>query len=149
MSSKVSNEGVYDFLRTELAVKQWIETSLDIALKDDLMESLQNGVVLCYLCQAIEERSIPRIQEQTQAAFKLKENVQFVVAALEDMGVPPWRTFLVSDLFEKRNKVAVVLALCELAKVAEKKGFDTSLPDTSDVKDSDLPKPSGSLALSA
>lgn len=68
-------------------------------LDDDLHKSLKSGVILCYLMMAIEDRSIPRIQENTDHHFKQKENITFFLGAVSDYGVPPHRMFQVGDLW--------------------------------------------------
>lgn len=78
--NKVSNERVYQFKRTQYAVKNWIEEVLDIKgkLEEDLILSLKSGVILCYLMLEIEERSIPRIQENTGKLLFFKKKIMFL-----------------------------------------------------------------------
>ncbi len=73
---KVSDDMVLTFQRKQHAVKRWIENILHIEIdSEDLHPPFRNGVVLCYLMQHIDARAIPRIQEDTEQVFKLKENV--------------------------------------------------------------------------
>lgn len=62
MSQQVDNNDVSTFLKKYIVVKSWIEEVLDVKLGDDLIASLKNGIVLCYLMVEIEPRAIPSIQ---------------------------------------------------------------------------------------
>lgn len=133
-SNAVTDETVASFLLLQQAVRNWIEESLEVPLdKEDLLEALRNGVVLCYLMQEIDPPSIPKIQENTTQAFKLKENIEFFLAAANDLGVPRPKLFLFNDLFEAKNVVNVVDCLAELAKRAhEQHGFGVALQVSTD-----------------
>lgn len=98
------DQQVCEFIRTQRSVKLWIEDVLGIQgkLDEDLHNSLKSGVILCYLMLEIEERSIPRIQENTDVHFKLKENISFFLSAVRDFGVPPHRLFHPNDLENQR-----------------------------------------------
>jgi hypothetical protein len=123
MAHKISDERLTLHLRTEKAVKEWIEKVLSIRLDDDLQKALSTGVILCYLMTEIEERSIPRIQENTTQPWRLKENIHFFLLALQDYGIGKHRIFLLTDLCEGKNMVMVVESLAELARVAASRGF--------------------------
>jgi hypothetical protein len=51
----------------------------------------------------IEERSIPRIQEDTTHDFKLKENILFFLEAVKDYGIPKYKLFQLPDLWENKK----------------------------------------------
>eukprot|EP01132_Coremiostelium_polycephalum_P002674 gene2674-3317_t len=125
--SSISDDRVKQFLRTEILVKEWIEEVLQIKISLNLYESLRNGIVLCYLVNAIENNVVPVIQENTTVAFKLKENVNFFLMALEEIGVPKHKRFQLNDLFEGENLVRVVECLATLAKIAVDKGFSIAM----------------------
>ena len=135
---------VCEFIRTQRAVKIWIETVLNIngKLDEDLHKSLKSGVILCYLMLEIEERSIPRIQENTDAAFKLKENVSFFLSAVRDYGVPIQKLFHPNDL-EGNNMVHVIECLATLATIAQSKNFRVPLsvvPEAGEFTDANILK---------
>eukprot|EP01117_Protostelium_nocturnum_P003411 TRINITY_DN1442_c0_g1_i1.p1 TRINITY_DN1442_c0_g1~~TRINITY_DN1442_c0_g1_i1.p1 ORF type:complete len:806 (+),score=343.01 TRINITY_DN1442_c0_g1_i1:243-2660(+) len=126
---KITDARVADFIRTKRSVKKWIEEVLDINgdLDEDLYVSLRSGIILCYLMTAIEERSIPRIQENTDHQFKLKENILFFLGAVQDYGVPKYKLFLPSDLWDNECIVTVVECVAELGRIAAKKGFPITM----------------------
>jgi hypothetical protein len=135
---------VCEFVRTQRAVKIWIEAVLNIngKLDEDLHKSLRSGVILCYLMLEIEERSIPRIQENTDAMFKLKENVSFFLSAVRDYGVPIQKLFHSNDL-EGNNMVQVVECIAALAAIAQSKNFRTPLvvvPEAGEFTDANILK---------
>jgi len=134
----VSDDSVYQFLNMKQSVHKWIEDVLEVSMKKSLEEELSNGIVICYLMQAIVPRSIPRIQENTKNDLKLKENIQFFIGSIEDYGVPKHRLFYVNDLYENRNIVNVVFSLVALAKIASDNGFKKKLVDIPDIKRPDV-----------
>ncbi len=60
--SQVDDSKVVEFLKRQILVKNWIEEVLKVRLNDDLISSLKNGIVVCYLMIEIEHGSIPAIQ---------------------------------------------------------------------------------------
>ncbi len=144
ISNEIPAQVVCEFIRKQRAVKIWIEAVLNIngKLDQDLQKSLQSGVILCYLMLEIEERSIPRIQENTEALFKLKENVSFFLSAIKDYGVPMQKLFTPSDL-EGASIVNIVECLYTLAKIAESKNFRVPMlvvPNTGEFTDANIIK---------
>eukprot|EP01133_Synstelium_polycarpum_P001194 gene1194-1376_t len=118
----ITNERVQNYLRTEVAVQQWIEDVLQIPKLKGLHE-LRNGIVLCYLANALAADVVPKVQENTNIEFKLQENIIFFLAALEDLGLPKHKRFQVNDLWFGENRVKVVECLSALAMIAQKKEF--------------------------
>lgn len=60
---------------------------------------------------ALENDSIPRIQEDTTIEFKLRENIDFFLEAVDDYGVPRCNRFQVIDLFKNENMPKVTIFL--------------------------------------
>lgn len=58
----VGEAEVREFLKKQTLVKYWIEEVLKVRLGDDLIQSLKNGIVLCYLISEIDPFSVPKIQ---------------------------------------------------------------------------------------
>eukprot|EP00027_Filamoeba_sp_ATCC50430_P016850 CAMPEP_0168571736 /NCGR_PEP_ID=MMETSP0413-20121227/17521_1 /TAXON_ID=136452 /ORGANISM="Filamoeba nolandi, Strain NC-AS-23-1" /LENGTH=753 /DNA_ID=CAMNT_0008604661 /DNA_START=30 /DNA_END=2291 /DNA_ORIENTATION=+ len=129
LAQAVTDDRICDYVRTRRAAKNWIEDVLDIKgkLDEDLHVSLRSGVILCYLMLAIEEGSIPRIQENTEHQFKQKENVGFFIDAAAEYGVPKHKLFSVNDLWENASMVNVIECLAALAEVSASKGFPVTL----------------------
>ncbi len=141
--SKTEKEDIRicDFIRTQYATKLWIEEVLNIQgkLEENLHNSLKSGVILCYLMVEIEERSIPRIQENTEIQFKLKENAAFFIGAVKEYGVPAHKLFHINDLWENNrlhkygimsysnSMVNVVECLATLARIATSRNFRVPL----------------------
>lgn len=117
LRNEVVDKRVWQFIRTQHAVRLWIEDVLEIngKLDEDLLVSLRSGVFLCYLMLELEERSIPRIQENTEHQFKQKENILFFLQAVEDYGVPKYRLFNPADLWDKKRYCFRFLFLNKLA----------------------------------
>jgi len=112
------NKLLIDWFTHFTQVRNWMEMVLAVTLPpepDKFIESLQDGIVLCYLCKEIDPRSIPRIQEDKSSAYRLRENITFFLAAVEDFGVPKHRIFSAADLSSKRI-IPVVETLSLLAK---------------------------------
>ncbi|ELR14853.1 RhoGEF domain containing protein [Acanthamoeba castellanii str. Neff] len=117
---KVTEEQVDQWQRKQHGVKRWIEEILGMELEsEDLAGPLQTGVVLCHVIRRLDERAIPRIQEDTKQLFKLKENVEFFLAACKDMGVPAFKLFKGPELWEGTGMVLVIESLVALAAMVE------------------------------
>ena len=123
-------------------VKRWIEGLLKVVLSSDpvrFVEGLQDGVVLCYLCRAIDERSIPRVQENSTDTLSCRINLTFFFGACKDFGLPPNRIFSMADLTSKKV-VRVVDTLVAIARRVvlpppEGVGFGTPLPESDEQLD--------------
>jgi hypothetical protein len=114
---------VIDFLGRLAAVKKWVEVCLAVRLPDDALEfvrELKSGILLGYLVQKIDPRAIPKICEDKAHVLKLRDNVDFFVAACRDeFQVPRHRLLSFADL-ERGRVVPVVDCLVELAAAAVK-----------------------------
>eukprot|EP01130_Rhizamoeba_saxonica_P006137 TRINITY_DN2436_c0_g1_i5.p1 TRINITY_DN2436_c0_g1~~TRINITY_DN2436_c0_g1_i5.p1 ORF type:complete len:713 (-),score=172.49 TRINITY_DN2436_c0_g1_i5:1884-4022(-) len=119
----VTNDVIADFLNVQHSVKTWIESVMDVSLNQDLHSDIKNGVILCYLMEEINARAIPKIHSSTSSPFKLKENIDYFLGAIEDYGVPKYRLFFVNELYNKKNMVNVILAIRELGLIANGNGF--------------------------
>eukprot|EP01130_Rhizamoeba_saxonica_P016478 TRINITY_DN7626_c0_g1_i1.p1 TRINITY_DN7626_c0_g1~~TRINITY_DN7626_c0_g1_i1.p1 ORF type:complete len:708 (-),score=155.76 TRINITY_DN7626_c0_g1_i1:72-2132(-) len=122
-SNAVTDDRVYQYLCIKDSVKDWIQNVLSVSLGDDLHAEFKNGVVLCYLMQELDPRSIPHIQASTASPFKLKENINFFLGAIEDYGIRKHRLFYVNDLWSNLNLVNVIMAIHDLALLANERGF--------------------------
>jgi len=144
----ITDERVKQYLRTEIVVKEWIEQVLQIKLKDNLYESLQNGIVLCYLANAIEDNIVPTIRENTTVGFKLKENINFFLMAIEEIGLSKNYRFQTNDLFDAENLVRVIESLAALARfVVAEKGFKIALKPITNNINVEMPKGEGLKVL--
>jgi RhoGEF domain/Calponin homology (CH) domain/IQ calmodulin-binding motif len=117
-----------ELAKREWRIKKWIELVLEGEVKIDvngglsrsdggeecatgIISRLQDGIVLCKLLSKMKERSIPTIHENTSFRFKMRENVVFFVAALEECGVNRYDLFAVPDLHQGKNSVRVLETL--------------------------------------
>ncbi|KAN0034796.1 hypothetical protein ACTFIV_001328 [Dictyostelium citrinum] len=120
----VSDEKVKEYLKTEILVKEWIEEVLQIKIKESLSDSLKNGIVLCYLANAIQDNIVPTITEKSRLGLEFKKNIDFFLLALKDLGFPKQKLFKLNDLYEGESIVRVVECLSQLSKFAcQNKGF--------------------------
>eukprot|EP01103_Thecamoeba_quadrilineata_P005891 TRINITY_DN15638_c0_g1_i1.p1 TRINITY_DN15638_c0_g1~~TRINITY_DN15638_c0_g1_i1.p1 ORF type:complete len:810 (+),score=149.18 TRINITY_DN15638_c0_g1_i1:75-2504(+) len=143
MAEPVTDARINQYLRTEKEVSTWIQDVLkERPDPSDLHDFLKDGTRLCKLMLEIDPSSIPHIH-YTHHAFRLKENISFFLLACEDLRVPVYKLFTMSDLWEDGSIVAVVECLEELAIIVEAKGFavklnripeDTLLPNLSKEK---------------
>lgn len=125
----VTDNEVFAFFDKEETIKKWIERTLEIHLKGDILDNLHNGIILCYLMKKLDDNSIPRIQEQTTLTAKLLENIRFFLSAVIEYGVPRHKLFFETDLWEKSNRVRIIECLEELARISKAKGFENSLKE--------------------
>eukprot|EP00727_Mastigamoeba_balamuthi_P012399 m51a1_g7782 hypothetical protein (1253) ;mRNA; f:227088-233128 len=81
-----SPRGIVDeHLATLRAVRLWIEEVLSIRLGEDLLGALRTGVVLCYLAREVDGACIPQVHGETSTPFRLRENIMFFLAAMEEL----------------------------------------------------------------
>ncbi|EGC29927.1 hypothetical protein DICPUDRAFT_4855, partial [Dictyostelium purpureum] len=126
--SNVSDERVKDYLRTEVLVKEWIEETLKLKIREALLDALKNGIVLCYLANIIQPNIVPVITEKSKLGLEFKNNIDFFLLALKDLGFPKQKLFNLNDLYEGENFVRVVECLSSLAQFAcIHKGFQIPL----------------------
>ena len=120
MSDKGSDDQkeLVEWFRLFDQVRRWVESVLKVMLSADPMrfvDGLQDGIVLCYLSRAIDERSIPRIQENNGSSLCIRNNITFFLGACKDFGLAPNSIFSPSDLASKKV-VRVVETLAALAR---------------------------------
>ncbi|KNC49061.1 uncharacterized protein AMSG_05020 [Thecamonas trahens ATCC 50062] len=108
-------------LRKTVEVHHWLVAMLGVPLSsDDLWIELRDGIKLCQIgnkllpgaCRVLDD-SHPFHQRDNTASF-----LRFARA----FGMDPMRLFEVNDLYQRRNVVAVVDVLHELAQKAHEKG---------------------------
>lgn len=109
-ANAVTDARLEQFLLTERAVLEWIQSMLELKQpfpRDGARahSMLRNGVLLCQLMQEIEPKAIPRIQDKTSHAWKLRENIHFFLAACEDLKIPKFKIFKISDLYGDIERV--------------------------------------------
>eukprot|EP01105_Mastigella_eilhardi_P006499 TRINITY_DN18058_c0_g1_i1.p1 TRINITY_DN18058_c0_g1~~TRINITY_DN18058_c0_g1_i1.p1 ORF type:complete len:762 (-),score=221.75 TRINITY_DN18058_c0_g1_i1:78-2282(-) len=141
-ATKIPGDKVQEYLAKEKAVRAWIQAVLSVNLGEDLYAALKNGIVLCYLMQTLEPSTIPYVHDTPDLpAFRLRENISFFLAAVEDIGLEQWYRFTEKDLYEHACFPQVVQCLVALAKFEEKKGCPHMLPPLAIDKDSKLTGP--------
>jgi hypothetical protein len=96
-----------------------METSGD---RDNFIEQLKNGQVLCQLANNLKADSIPTKKIHTgKLAFKQMENISFFLSFIEkEAGVLKNELFQTSDLYEGQDPNSVLVALSSLARKTEK-----------------------------
>eukprot|EP01133_Synstelium_polycarpum_P001168 gene1168-1339_t len=104
----MANQKALLYLTQKRAALRWIEAVLEVSVDKnvDFVKTLQDGVLLCRVMQAISPTLIPRISVPDPAAprhqtqFRHSENVSFFLAACTDMGVPRHKRFVITDLLQ-------------------------------------------------
>lgn len=109
------------FLKRKVGLRIWMEEVLQepIDSKTDLAIVLQNGVFICRVMLAIRDGSIPKIHTNTTLQFKIRENIMFFLHACEEIGIPRYKIFAITDLIENKNFFKVLECMEELAIIAE------------------------------
>lgn len=96
-------------------VRQWMARK-GVPVHGDLHSELKNGVKLCELANALQPRSVPRIQKAA-APFVQMENIAAFLSAAQSMGLRTNELFQTVDLFEAKNMSAVLTTLAALKRV--------------------------------
>eukprot|EP01108_Squamamoeba_japonica_P003102 TRINITY_DN256_c0_g1_i3.p1 TRINITY_DN256_c0_g1~~TRINITY_DN256_c0_g1_i3.p1 ORF type:complete len:129 (-),score=40.99 TRINITY_DN256_c0_g1_i3:59-445(-) len=90
------------------------KTGCDVA--GDLFEALKDGVVLCTLANKIQPGSVKKINKM-KMPFMQMENISAYLDACRAFGLKTSDLFQTVDLFEAKNKVAVVQNVLALKRL--------------------------------
>jgi len=108
-------------------VQEWIQNVLHEQFpSQDFASSLDDGILLCRLIQAIKPGFIKKINT-SKLKYKMIENVGFFVAACKEMGVKANVLPDPIDLCERRNMMKFVNCIHSLAEIAASQGFQPQM----------------------
>ncbi|KAH3763567.1 guanine nucleotide exchange factor [Pelomyxa schiedti] len=117
-------------------------------LFDPFSAALENGIVLCYLIKEIDPGLIPFVHDGlNMPKYRHRENINFFLAALEDLQIPLWCRFQCNDLFEQQCFPQVVICLMHVAQMVQERGFKIPLPTGPTVQVTVLPPPDQLIKL--
>jgi len=100
-------------MRREMAVRSWIGSMLEENIpEEDLSDLLSDGIILCRLANAIQPKSVARIQTKSTPDEKLPphkkmQNAMSFLQACRAFGIPNQFLFIPSDLFEGKEILKV------------------------------------------
>jgi len=121
---RISDDRVLEFARARAGIKAWLEEVLSVKLSPNLHYDLKNGVVLCFLMNELDPALVPLVEKPDQP-LRAKQNISAFLKAAQDYGVPAFRLFEVSDLWEGTQIILVIECLVEIARIAASKGLQT------------------------
>ncbi|EPX72972.1 SM22/transgelin-like actin modulating protein Stg1 [Schizosaccharomyces octosporus yFS286] len=106
----------------EQEARAWIEQTLNITLnaKEELLEELRSGVLLCQICKQVLGGNI-RYKESNMPFVQMENISTFINFAQQVVGVPSQDMFQTADLFERRNDEQVLRAIHSFSRYAAKK----------------------------
>ncbi|KAI3652524.1 hypothetical protein MP228_001949 [Amoeboaphelidium protococcarum] len=118
----------YD-LNQEQDAKEWIENVLGekVFTQGDFLDGLKDGVVLLKLLNKV----VPNTAKinKSQMPFQQMENIaNFLNKSHQLLGIPKHESFQTVDLYEKKNKLAVLLAIYSFARHSQKYLSDNGKP---------------------
>ena len=100
----------------------WIETILGRKMNADLFDELQDGTVLCEVCNKIKPGTCNKFKK-TKIAFVARSNIDIFVKGAKKLGVRETDLFETRDLYDKQRLSAVVQAVYAVSGVSRKHGF--------------------------
>ncbi|EGC39499.1 hypothetical protein DICPUDRAFT_96538 [Dictyostelium purpureum] len=140
---RVTDERIVQYIKTKLLVKRWIEEVIEAPLSADdneeLEVSLKNGIALCTLLNIIQPNIVPKIF--TKFDFGFKNNIDFFIMGLNELGFPRQKQFSLKELYDGENFVRVVECLSELSKYVCSKGFHIPMKPITTVSDKEIKVP--------
>jgi Ras GTPase-activating-like protein IQGAP2/3 len=95
---------------------------------EELEEELRNGIYLAYLAKAFQPQVVKKIfevsihkinvskinhiyQNRTRLQFKHSDNINFLFAAMRNVGLPEVFAFELTDLYDKKNIPKVIYCI--------------------------------------
>eukprot|EP00794_Sanderia_malayensis_P000091 gene91-695_t len=130
LSAEVRNKilSKYD-MELERQAVEWIEAILgEGTMKgaegpNEVHKVLKDGSILCNLINALEPKSVKKINGGT-IAMKLMENTGMFLKACEAYGVNKADLFQTADLYDNQNMDSVIKGVVALGRKAQINGFD-------------------------
>lgn len=108
-------------MEQEQEVRLWIEAVLGDKLKSaDFYEALKDGQVLCRLLNQVVPGACPKINGGKMPFMQMENISQFLQQSQALLNIPKHESFQTVDLFELKNKNAVLLMLQSFARHASK-----------------------------
>ncbi|KAJ3124497.1 hypothetical protein HK098_001108 [Nowakowskiella sp. JEL0407] len=107
----------------EREARSWIEEVIGEKFpKDNFIESLKDGVILCKLLNKAANSNV-KINNSTMP-FKQMENINNFLQGLDKLGVPKSDQFQTIDLYENKNPVQVIDSIFAFSRHAAKHGYN-------------------------
>ena len=107
-------------MEDERLAQRWIEAMTGEAFAGaDFASSLDDGVLLCKLANAVQPKSVPRVN-QAKMVFMRLENIQCFLRACREIGQAEYSLFNPQDLVERKDLGSVVTSILALAMVVER-----------------------------
>ncbi|KAJ3105040.1 hypothetical protein HDU97_008648 [Phlyctochytrium planicorne] len=131
----------YEYLCHIGEAKEWIEACIkeNIAATTALEEELRNGIILAKLAKSFSPGSVKKIfevclaelrsvlmksnQDKTKLQYKHSDNINYLLNAMKEVGLPKVFFFELTDLYEKKNIPKVIYCIHALSHVLTSKGL--------------------------
>ncbi|KAI8836593.1 hypothetical protein BC829DRAFT_447861 [Chytridium lagenaria] len=116
----------YEYLCHIGEAKEWIEACIHehIAPTTQLEEELRNGIILAKLARSFSPQSVKKIfEDKTKLQYKHSDNINYLLNAMKEVGLPQVFFFELTDLYEKKNIPKVIYCIHALSHVLAAKGL--------------------------
>ncbi|KAJ3219368.1 hypothetical protein HDU67_001587 [Dinochytrium kinnereticum] len=116
----------YEYLCHIGEAKEWIEACIHepIAPTTQLEEDLRNGIILAKLARSYSPQSVKKIfEDKTKLQYKHSDNINYLLNAMKEVGLPQVFFFELTDLYEKKNIPKVIYCIHALSHVLASKGL--------------------------
>jgi len=104
----------------ENGCRQWISQMVGEKIEGDLAEALKSGVILCKLLNKIRPNTIEKYNTKNVALAE-RENIRAYLEGAKKLGLSQSDLFMVSDIYDKKDLIAVWVHINALRRIVENK----------------------------
>ncbi|ODV91693.1 hypothetical protein CANCADRAFT_21430 [Tortispora caseinolytica NRRL Y-17796] len=129
-SSRKTIQG-YEYLCHIGEAKEWLESCLGEPVPDvtHLEQALRDGVILAKLTKVFAPHLVKKIFVSPKLQYRHTDNINYFFQFLDQVDMPDLFTFVLTDLYDKKNVPKVIYCLHALSYILYSKGMAPPMGD--------------------